>query len=307
MPPRKRKPKIALESPEVVVESVQSPIATPPEPSSPAVFNRPSRPKSTTIMRGILFALVVGSVSSAVYFYRAYNQAALGKSSTKEIESVVEVLAEIVDLPNDEVPTFATVTDATKLTEQSFFARSKNGDKVLIYSKNGLAYLYRPENRKLINIAPIGNASLASPTPVASAAGTTDSSTASQTVLGATTEVATAEPETSPEASVTEVNNENPSASTIRVVLLNGSAKAGVTHAFETDFLAGEQNIEILEKLPAAHDNYQRTIVVDITKKATSFAQSLAQEIGSSVEELPADEKIPEGTDIVVIVGNDRI
>jgi len=301
MPPRKRKPKIPLEPTEVIAE----PISLKPEaPAEPLVEVRPISShhqfKRPTAFRTIMVALVVGSLSSAVYFYREYQNAMLGKADTKEIASVVESLSEIVDLPSDEVPTFATVTDASKLTEQSFFARSQNGDKVLIYSKNGLAYLYRPESGKLINIAPIGNATV----PAAPATVASNPTPSTQAVLGATTEAAGVPPEPAP--SSTESVAEVAAPQTIRVALLNGSSKIGVTHTFESDFLAGDQEVAIIDKLPAARDDYQRTIVVDVTKKATAFAESLAQEAGTSVEQLPADEKVPGEADIVVIIGNDR-
>lgn len=301
MPPRKRKPKIALETTETFEQPslVQSEVlAVPTAPvrvASPAWFKRP------LVSRSLLLAILFGSVSSAVYFYREYHNAVLGKADTKEIEAVVGDLAEIVDLPTDEVPTFATVTDASKLTEQSFFSRSKNGDKVLIYSKNGLAYLYRPENGKLINIAPIGTATASIPNSTVA----TDTAPSSQAVLGATTNVSDTKT-SSEETSENAREEEKSSVSMTRIVLLNGSTKVGATHTFESDFLAGEQNIEILDKQPAVHNDYQRTIIVDVTKKATALAESLAQEAGSSVEELPVDEKIPEAADIAVIIGNDR-
>lgn len=66
----------------------------------------------------------------------------------REIEGFIE-------LPVDEKPTIATVTDITKVKDQPFFAHAQNGDKVLLFSKAGKAILYRPSTKKIIELAPI--------------------------------------------------------------------------------------------------------------------------------------------------------
>jgi len=60
-----------------------------------------------------------------------------------------------MELPKDEEPTIATVLDKEKLKDQLFFAKAENGDKVIIYSKNQKAILYRPSINKIIDVAPI--------------------------------------------------------------------------------------------------------------------------------------------------------
>jgi hypothetical protein len=69
-------------------------------------------------------------------------------------ERVVKEVGEIYLLP-DEIPTIATVSDKTQLSNQTFFERSENGDKVLIYRTAGLAILYRPKIGKIINVGPV--------------------------------------------------------------------------------------------------------------------------------------------------------
>lgn len=61
----------------------------------------------------------------------------------------------IMELPQDEQPTVATVLDKDKLKDQGFFVKAENGDKVVIYSKARKAILYRESAKKIIEVAPI--------------------------------------------------------------------------------------------------------------------------------------------------------
>lgn len=72
-----------------------------------------------------------------------------------EIENVLMSVGKLIRLPEDEVPTVATVSEPEKLKDQSFFAHATVGDKVLIYTKARKAYLYNPRDNILIEVAPI--------------------------------------------------------------------------------------------------------------------------------------------------------
>lgn len=67
----------------------------------------------------------------------------------------VNKIGKLMLLPEDETPTLATITDVEKLKEQPFFAKSANEDKVLIYTKNKLAILYRPSDNKIIAVGTV--------------------------------------------------------------------------------------------------------------------------------------------------------
>ena len=73
----------------------------------------------------------------------------------EEAKKIVEQVAKLVILPENEDPTIATVTDPAKLSDQPFFINSEAGDKVLIYQEAKRAILYRPSNNKVIEIAPL--------------------------------------------------------------------------------------------------------------------------------------------------------
>lgn len=105
------------------------------------------------------------------YFYyqsqKGPSQQTAPQGSQAEVTQVVEEVGKLMDLPLGEVPTVATVTDITQLQSQPFFARAKNGDKVLIYQNAQKAILYDQKAKRIIEVAPINlgtpSAQVASP------------------------------------------------------------------------------------------------------------------------------------------------
>lgn len=74
------------------------------------------------------------------------------QKKTKEILAVVD---KQINLPTDEEPIFATVSDRNQLQNQDFFKDAQNGDKILMYPKNKKAYLYRPSTKQVLATAPL--------------------------------------------------------------------------------------------------------------------------------------------------------
>jgi hypothetical protein len=126
---------------------------------------------SSLVLHPVLLLLLVGVLLSAsIYSYLKYQESdgqlkkvqveldelrKSPQSSASEIRILVDRVGRIVALPQNETPTVATITDVEKLKEQPFFANAQNGDKILIYSQARKAYLYRPEENKIIEVAPI--------------------------------------------------------------------------------------------------------------------------------------------------------
>lgn len=109
----------------------------------------------------VLLALGLVAAGYAAYRYVQDQNETIDRLSDPaqaakdEATRVKELVAQLADVPADEIPTVATVSDASKLGGQAFFAKAQNGDKVLIFTKAKKAYLYRPSTNKLIEVAPI--------------------------------------------------------------------------------------------------------------------------------------------------------
>jgi hypothetical protein len=105
------------------------------------------------------------------------------QAAQTQIKELAARVGKLISLPQGEMPAVATITDMSKLAGQAFFAKAKNGDQVLIYSQAKKAYLFRPSNNQIINIAAV-NGTTGQPgpgatnTPAANVPGTASSSTA---------------------------------------------------------------------------------------------------------------------------------
>ncbi len=104
----------------------------------------------------VIGVVCVGLVVTSWYFYSQWKKAVnVSADNTQEVLSVAEEIGRHIQLPQDETPTLATVSDKEKLKDQQFFAAAENGDKVLIYSNARKAILYRPSIDRIIEVAPI--------------------------------------------------------------------------------------------------------------------------------------------------------
>ena len=107
-----------------------------------------------TFIFPVLFALLV--VVSGVVFY-FYQQRNVPQSDTKQQAeaALIARVGKLVLLPEGETPTIATVSNPERLRDQPFFARAKEGDKVLVYTLARKVYLYDPVNNLILNVAPL--------------------------------------------------------------------------------------------------------------------------------------------------------
>lgn len=75
--------------------------------------------------------------------------------SQVEADKLISEVSLLIALPTDEKPTVATVTDLEKVKDQPFFKNAKNGDKVLIYTNAKKAILYRPSEKRIIEVGAV--------------------------------------------------------------------------------------------------------------------------------------------------------
>ncbi len=101
--------------------------------------------------------LAIVAVIFASYFYlQLYRlQQDPQAIAQKEVEELVSKVEKLMVLPEGEVPTVATVSDPAALKDQLFFANSKKGDKVLIYTTSKKAILYSVDLNKIVEVAPL--------------------------------------------------------------------------------------------------------------------------------------------------------
>lgn len=225
------------------------------------------------ISLGVIVLLLLASLP-AYYFYNQYKTAeSLSNPTASAAEQVKALTAEvgkIILLPTGEAPTIATVSDKTKLAGQSFFAHAQNGDKVLIYSNAKRAILYRPSEKKIIEVGPI---------TINGSAGKADAQ-----VAGA-----------SASAMVTPV--------VVKVGLLNGTTVVGLTKKIEPTVTSKVPGVQVIIRDNAAKNDYPQTLVVAKTASLSSVAEKIAKLLGGKVSTLPAGEVAPANTDITIILG----
>lgn len=241
------------------------------------VVTRPKKSLSlsiqpVTLVLGLLLLLAIGA--AGYFYYQSKNAAQIADS--KEIEELTKTIGQFVELPADEAPTLATVTDKEKLADQTFFIKAENGDKVLIYSNSGKAILYRPSTKKIVDMTSVN---INQPAPNAESAPQNPDEPAS-------TETAAASA------------NEK-----VTVALYNGSVKVGVTDAAEKQINAGLPEMQVALKEKAVKSDYVGTVVVDVSGSNPDKANALASLLGAKVGSLPTGEVAPQ-SDIAVIIGN---
>jgi len=230
-----------------------------------------SKMKRYLLVSGAIL-IIIGSLTSAVYFYYQYSRTKTllaGRVSGNELQQLLSKVGRHIELPTGEEPTLATVSDITKLSGQTFFARAKNGDRLIIYTRAKKAILYRPEIDKIIEVGPVN----------------VDNSRDTQ-VAGATT--TSSEP--------------------IKIALYNGTTTVGLTKRVEASLITVPSlNIEVIAKKNASKDNYADSIVVDLTGKNANIAKQLATYVKGNVGSLPKQEIKPEGADILIILGQSYV
>lgn len=225
--------------------------------------------KAIFILLFLLLLVSLGATATLAYLYTQSKQQQMSANqlSEKEVKAIVGKVGKLIALP-DETPTVATVTDKEKLAAQPFFARAENGDKVLIYQTAQKAYLYRPGDHKLIEVAPL----------------TLQTSDAVES--SAIQEEVKSEPEFS-------------------VAIYNGTPTLGLTNRYQETLVTAFPKASVVSKQNASQSDYSESFIVDIRGGQDELLQQLSSTLKLPIEELPILESTP-SAQVLIILGSDR-
>ncbi len=120
--------------------------------------------KSVIIAFVVLSLLAIGGSSAGIYYYAQYKRLSMRSADpTIEVKDILAKVGKLIELPEGEEPTVATVQDAEKIKAQPFFAKAQNGQRVILFSNAKLAILFDEKANKLINV---GTINLSTPSAV---------------------------------------------------------------------------------------------------------------------------------------------
>lgn len=208
----------------------------------------------------VIVVLILGAGGYIYYQNQSSQVAKLNNpqaSATEEVKKIVAEVGKLIDLPTGEDPTIATVTDITKLKDQPFFAKAKNGDKVLIYTNAKKAILYDPVLKKVLDVAPI-NIGTSSAQPQQAKIGLRNGTN----TVGLTTKIEAEIKSSQPRANI--VSKDNAATSTYDktvIVILNNAFKD------EADSLAALLKGSSASTLPAGEVKPSNTDILIILGK----------------------------------------
>lgn len=111
----------------------------------------------TKLILIVSLVLLVAAAGAAVFFYKQYDDLKNSPNVVAQANTdrLLAKIGKLYQLPADEEPTVAEVSDKSKVESQPFFKNVENGDHVLVYPKSRLAILYRESQNKIINVGPV--------------------------------------------------------------------------------------------------------------------------------------------------------
>jgi hypothetical protein len=229
----------------------------------------------------IAIVIVVLAIASSFYFYTKYQSVSKNssKSSSAEVQELINRVGKLIILPKNETPSVATVSDRAKLEDQAFFANAQNGDKVLIYSQAKKAILYRPSTNMIIDVAPVN----------------LGANTATNPISSTTTPAASASSSPTPTVAV--------KSKSLTLLILNGTKTAGIATSAKTKISGKITDISTISTGDSV-GNYAKTVIIDSSGNKTVDDQLVSLVGGTVSKTMPDGEKAAK-QDIVIILGED--
>lgn len=134
------------------------------------VKETPAKIKNNGMIVKVVTYLLVAAVAAGIVYFIAQKRPSLiglpknGLELQAETDALIIEVGKLIVLPADEKPTVATITDVDKLKDQPLFKNAKNGDKVLIYTTANKAILYRPSEKRIIEVGSVNIGNQEQPT-----------------------------------------------------------------------------------------------------------------------------------------------
>lgn len=100
-----------------------------------------------TVILIAVAALAVAAVSYASYRYFTSEDVQQAQYSRELIEKV----SVQTDIPKNELPAVATISQSAVLKKQPFFVNAQDGDLLLLFRSANKAVLYREQTNQVIN------------------------------------------------------------------------------------------------------------------------------------------------------------
>lgn len=226
----------------------------------------------------LVLILFILALLPSFYFYDKYKQTKKLLNNPKKVvleekTILLNKIGKLIELPKNEDPTIATVTDKKKLSSNPFFTKAENGDRAIFYTKAKRAILYRPSTNKIIEVSQINVES--------------ESKDATKTLI--TPEKTGISPSPSIQAKG-------------RLVILNGTKIADLAIKEKDFILSKTTNLEVVS-LGDTVGNFTENLVVSIKSGNENAASQLANLVSGKVVDLPSGEVAPVGADLLLIVG----
>jgi hypothetical protein len=240
----------------------------------------------------VVIILILGVLTLGIYQYsrmqseisKLKQTPANGQLTDERQRELIAEVSSKISLPADEKPTVAVVSDINRLKEQQFFSAGQNGDVVLIYMNARKAILYRPQEKKIIEVAPVNLSN-------------NQASVSAQTVAGAQTTTPAPTNGTSPSTT--------PAIPTGTFALRNGTTITGLARTFEGTLSSRYPSANVVERGNANKRDYAVSTLVDVKGTRGVEAAQIAQTLGIQAGPLPVGE-LTTSADFLIIIGADK-
>lgn len=114
-------------------------------------FQKPTKEFYILVGSVLLIILVIVVGQGFLKAKNAYKTTNNPQKAKEVALSLKEEVSKIYNLPPED-PVVATVTDTKVLPENDFYAKAKNGDKILLFEASKKVVLYRPGEKRVIDV-----------------------------------------------------------------------------------------------------------------------------------------------------------